>query len=341
MNITKRLYIFISIVGILFFSLKLIVINFFYNGVVYFDFVFFLLLFLIFYFLYGKIRSKNYLKTISIKYIIILLLSYTLIVYLLGLFMGFNRTIYSFDFFSIIDNVLPIIFIIFFKEYIRLVVSNKSFQKIGPYILLTIFYILINIFNSYLASSLNTSFAIFNFMCLTILPAIAKECVSSYITYKIGFLPTFIYNLVFDVPVFILPIFPNLGNYLTSILGIFFPFLLFIIIKKLLNYQNKEIVKLKTKFIKLICFPIVLFALILVVLISGVFSYKLIAIGSDSMNPIYYRGDAVIYEKTSFNNIKKGDILVFSNNGSVITHRVVKIVLKGIVFFFKLKVIII
>ena len=44
------------------------------------------------------------------------------------------------------------------------------------------------------------------------------------------------------------------------------------------------------------------------------------------MNPIYYRGDAVIYEKVNVGEIKEGDILVFTKNSSIITHRVIKVI---------------
>ena len=44
------------------------------------------------------------------------------------------------------------------------------------------------------------------------------------------------------------------------------------------------------------------------------------------MEPIYYRGDAVILEKIDPDKIKVDDILVFKASGGIITHRVVEIV---------------
>ena len=44
---------------------------------------------------------------------------------------------------------------------------------------------------------------------------------------------------------------------------------------------------------------------------------------SDSMNPVYYRGDAIIYYKERVEKINEGDILVFKSGNSIITHRVV------------------
>ena len=63
----------------------------------------------------------------------------------------------------------------------------------------------------------------------------------------------------------------------------------------------------------------------------------MIAIGSDSMNPIYYRGDAVIYKEKKIEEIKEEDILVFNYNGAIITHRVVNIITKDGKIYFQTK----
>ena len=294
MNATKKLYVILCLISIVFFALKIITINSFPYMVNYFDCIVFFILFISFYFLYGLRRSKNYLENISIRYIIILLLSYILVIYMLGFFMGFSKSVYSLNLISIIKNIWPIFFTIIFKELIRYIISFKAVKNIGPYILLTVIYILIDLFNVYYASSFTNSYLIFNFICLNVLPTIAKEAVSSYITYNINYIPTLIYNLAFGIVPFLLPIVPNLGNYINSVLGILFPFMMFLLLRKVIKYHDKDTVKLRSTFIKLICFPIIIFITILIVLVSGIFSYKLIAIGSDSMNPIYYKGDAVI-----------------------------------------------
>ena len=43
------------------------------------------------------------------------------------------------------------------------------------------------------------------------------------------------------------------------------------------------------------------------------------------MDPIFSRGDAVIYDKNDIDNIKIGDVIAFRQSGVVITHRIVKI----------------
>ncbi len=161
-------------------------------------------------------------------------------------------------------------------------------------------------------------------MCLTVLPSVAKHMLLSYISYKINFIPALVYSLPMEVVPFILPFYPDLGNYLTAVIAILLPFLIYIFLKKMFSYEEKEMAPLNRLLIKVLSMILTMFLIFIVALISGIFKYKMIAIGSDSMNPIYYRGDAIIYEKDT--DIKKGDILVFEYNNSIITHRVINII---------------
>ena len=60
--------------------------------------------------------------------------------------------------------------------------------------------------------------------------------------------------------------------------------------------------------------------------ISGIFKYQIIAIASNSMKPVYEKGDAVIIEKKKPDQIKEQDILAFKKNNIYITHRVIEII---------------
>ena len=63
----------------------------------------------------------------------------------------------------------------------------------------------------------------------------------------------------------------------------------------------------------------------------------MIAIGSDSMNPIYYRGDAIIYKEVKPGEVKEKDILVFKSGSAIITHRVKKIIIDDNKIYFQTK----
>ena len=99
--------------------------------------------------------------------------------------------------------------------------------------------------------------------------------------------------------------------------------------------RNKKIITKNT--LGLFSIPIIVFLVFLVILVSGVFNTRMIAIASNSMAPLYYRGDAVIYNKVSLKELKKGDILVFKNSDMIITHRIVKISRKNDAYYFTTK----
>ena len=77
--------------------------------------------------------------------------------------------------------------------------------------------------------------------------------------------------------------------------------------------------------VKYIGFITGLFLIVIILLVSGLFKYYMIGISSNSMNPIYYRGDAVIIEKCEASQVKKGEILAYKYKGTIITHRVMKV----------------
>ena len=129
-----------------------------------------------------------------------------------------------------------------------------------------------------------------------------------------------------EVLIYVLPFFPNLGDYLTAVTSLFLPFCIYLFIKKLLSYDEKEVLKIHGLFIKIFMIITITFLIIIIILVSGIFKYKMIAIASDSMNPVYYRGDAIIYEKVSIDELQKNDILVFEYNNSVVTHRIINII---------------
>ena len=127
---------------------------------------------------------------------------------------------------------------------------------------------------------------------------------------------------------YLTPISTNLGDYLYSVVNILIPYTIYITSNKILKKEdkkeknNKRVNEASFSFFTI---PIILLLFLMIILVSGITKYQMIAIASDSMFPSYQRGDAVIFEKVEVSAIKVGDILVFSNNNQIITHRVAKI----------------
>ena len=76
----------------------------------------------------GFIKDKNYLKNSTIRIALIILLIYFFVSYFLGLFTGFNNTIYSKSFIGIMKTIVPLGLIIIFMELCRYLILKKELR---------------------------------------------------------------------------------------------------------------------------------------------------------------------------------------------------------------------
>lgn len=125
---------------------------------------------------------------------------------------------------------------------------------------------------------------------------------------------------------YVFPIFTNLGDYLYSAIGILIPFTIYFILSKYIK-TNEDIRKQEKKIMGInfgfITIPVIILLVILIILVSGIWKYQMIAIASNSMTPTFEKGDAVIFEKVGKEDIEEGDIIVFRKGNILVSHRVV------------------
>lgn len=258
----------------------------------------------------------------------ILIISYLIIYVLLGLFLGYVKSIYSHSFLGILKNIWDYIIPIIFIELIRnILVRNSCNSKIVFLIIALLFTLIdIDLFN---IISLTNKAEIFKTTFSIILPAAIKNLSLTYISKTSGYTTNLIYLLPQKLTNIILPIFPDLDWYFISLLGILLPVFAFIIIKhlddKIESSKSKSRLK-KEKPIRIIILitPLIIFCLF----VAGIFKYKPTAIVSNSMHPIYDRGDVVIVEKLDRKkrkNLKKYDIIEYKLNNIIVAHRIIHI----------------
>lgn len=247
--------------------------------------------------------------------------------YGIGCVVGFLKNSYSLTFSAILNNILSPIIIIVCTELFRYTVINSNKNKKS---LIVIYTILITLFE--LAISVRTiNFlditGLFKITTATILPIISKNIVLSYLNYHVGYVPGLVYRLIMDLYVYIMPIVPDLGDYINSMVGIVLPFIIYIYSSRMIAEYNKEEKEFTQDKFRLTDIPALLFIIILVILISGYFPYSIMGIGSGSMTPVIRKGDAVIIHKVEKESeLKVGDVIAFYNKGKTIVHRLVEIV---------------
>ncbi len=240
-----------------------------------------------------------------------------IIIYGLGFVIGFLKNAYSREFFTLFDNVFAPIIIYGLIEFIRYVIIWANRDKKIYVVLITVALIMLELVFRVRVINLSDFESIFRLSATTVLPVIVKNIFFSYICYHVGYKVSLAYRLLVDVfYVYIVPIIPDLGEYVQSVISISLPIVIYISVYEMIDSKcNKPRPIIKKDSFNLVDLGVGVILIILIALVSGLFPLYMIGIGSTSMAPTINKGDAVILKKTSKNNtIKKGDIIAFTRS---------------------------
>lgn len=288
----------------------------------------------------GYERKYYYREKDIILNLLIYIICYLITTYLLGVFTGFTSTTYNLSIISVISNVFPVFLFILVSEYFRYEVLRKgSKNKIILFLVVVIFVVLdmslcINYYNL-------SGDGLLKMIALVIIPSISKNLFLTYLVSTTGFGSSILYRSILELKMFVLPIYPDFGIYIDSLLNVLFPAFCFMLIYQYFNrkYSNKIRRKEGVHIISIIGYNILIFFILSVVILnSGLFKYSLFSIGSQSMEPNINKGDVIILEKLKDStdvNIKKGDVIAFRSSSIVVSHRVVKILnVNGVNYYY-------
>lgn len=276
------------------------------------------------YMLYGfQQYDLNDIRKKVIKEVIISIFIYFTVIYFLGLFTGFLRNAYSLEFISILNNVFIPLLSIIALELFRYIFISANKDSIPWVFVGTIGITLLDIVLNYVHIGSST-IEIFVYLSVVILPLIFKNFVMSYLSYHVGYHVTLIYVIPLSIYKYLVPVFPDLGNYLMCITGITLPSMVFIYSSRMMSeyYQGQQ---KKFKAIKaiLIDVPLIVLFTIFIGLVSGYFNYHLIGVNTSQIEPIVNRGDAaMIYRYVELKDLNVGDIIAYQGYDDIIIDKV-------------------
>lgn len=275
---------------------------------------------------FGYSRNRNlYIKDIVLN-IVIYCFIYYIVLYLSGIFIGFLRTSYNLSIVGIFKNVFPVICFIMVSEFLRYVLISKCSKSRILIVITCILCTFIDVkFISY-AYDLSTLIGVIKMGYMSFIPLLAKNIFLTYLCYRFGYVPNYIYCLFMGIPTYMIPIVPDLGDYFTTVIDFLFPMMLLYLVYKEFNKKKKEI-KRNDKTQRLGIVIVGVFISTIIILTSGVFKYYVLAIGSDSMAKAINKGDVVLVEKvkpSDMYSLKSGEVLVYKHNDVTIVHRIVK-----------------
>ena len=274
-------------------------------------------------------RSRLNQKKGLLKTVFIATLLYVITYYILGIFLGYKKSPYLFDLFSISKNVWAIVMVACIQEYVRGTLITNTNKKYFNLVIVTIIFILIDINFTTLYRAFLSGSEAFKYICSTLLPIIVKNIAYTYISYYLGCFGSIINRCIILFISLISPITPDTGWFFEGVIQIvFYAFLMLTI-----NYESMskkaDISRRQSKVenpVKQI--PLIVISCVFILFIIGVFRYRPVAVMSNSMVPTFGRGYVVIVEKINENNIKDievGDIIEYTLDKKSILHRVVNI----------------
>ena len=270
------------------------------------------------------VKNKQY-----VKKMIIISLIYIIIYIYLGFIFGFVKSPYSHSFITVLKNIWQIIIPIIGIEYIRsALINSNSKKKIYIIISILVFFLIelnINIF----INNISRKEEAFKYVSSVVLPLVFSEILYTYLSLKGSYKLVLAYRLIFEFMLLLSPIYPNLDWFLTGITGVLVPVIIFILYKYDYDKKRRDLSNLRNKKQNPVFYiPLIIFIVIFVSFMVGLFKYEPIAIISNSMHPVFNRGDVVVFSKTSEEDLKKLEkyaIIIYNIGNQQIVHRVIDI----------------
>ena len=288
------------------------------------------------YYFIGYRKSRKILQKDTIQIVIISVLLYLLLTYLFGLFVGFSKTPVSLKPLSILLNILPVIIIIVTQEFIRYVVVCKIKEHKLWLAFMTLLFVLSEIIGYVFLYNFKNYSEIFEFLGLAVIGTIFNNMLYTYIAYHVGWKPNLFYRIITECYIYFVPFVPNPGTYINTIFHILLPVILMIVLSRLYEKEEKVVMK-RPRYHWIYFIIITVFIGLQMCLVSGLFRYQILAVASNSMNPVFYRGDAVIVEKRIPDELETNQVIAFKKDGNIFVHRIVKVRKENNVYYYTTK----
>ena len=216
----KKSYIKILIYNIILMSLFLLDARFNFLTLWYKAIIVFLSLFIFKYLLGFEKGNHRYVKEISINLTIVFLV-FIIVLYFLGIPLGFVKNVVSLK--QIVVFIIPTVIIFILREILRYQIVTKSGTSKVALLTTFMMFFLLEITSNVNFTSLINNYKIFIFCVTVVIPAFVNNVVSMYIARNMGYKLNIIWQIPFYLYSLVLPIVPDVGIYIQSLIGSLYP----------------------------------------------------------------------------------------------------------------------
>jgi signal peptidase I len=277
--------------------------------------------------LVGFTKNKSATASSVMQIIIIYVLLYFLVIYLSGFLVGFVNNGYGLAPLTILGNLWPVLALIILQELARHAIVKKCGDNKILLWSTAVVFIIIDIAVGLQLYNLAQPLELFEMIGILGLAGVARNALLTFVAYKSSYKPTLLYRLMTEPYVYLVPFLPDLGPYIGSVMSILLPTLLvirfneFFVTKHSLPGRERRVWRILT------LVPVTSILIMMVVLVSGIFRYYAMAIGSASMEPTIGVGDVVIIDKDArdLEQIEPGTVIAFQHDNQVIVHRLLEV----------------
>ena len=273
-----------------------------------------------------QIKGRAVLSIYKRQVLVILSISallFVMLYFLTGVYFGFYTAPYI-GFISVFKKCLPILVVLVCIEIVRsrLIVQKSIWIQLIAIISCILAEVTLN-FNFY---SFNNFNKFMDFVGLYFFPAIVSNLLFSFLIVRYGALPNIAYRLITTLLPICIPVAPAISDALISLINLLFPLLVYFFVKLLYEKKVREKKRVSKSVSAIIVGVLVVCFSSLIMLISCQFHFCAIVIATESMTGELNKGDMIVYEKyTDEDVIEKGQIIVFNKYGVKTVHRVVQI----------------
>lgn len=260
--------------------------------------------------------------------VIICGMAYFVLNFTFGYLTGFANNPFNRSLQGIFLNALYYIPIIFLKEMTRYVLlENISREKpLKLCALIVIAFTICDVENYSILFSLSTLNEWMEFIFRTMFVNLCLNIFFTYTSYYSSYVGNIIYRIIPTIFMLLLPFLPDIPWALSVIIEVLPPFFGFLIIEKIVAKEKyNDVPQSELKFNYQIF--IVPLTLIFIFVIFGLGYLKVVpvAVATNSMKPIFQRGDAVVISKKDRENIEVNDIIQYRLQDITVIHRVIEV----------------
>ena len=275
---------------------------------------------------HGRFPKKKYYNG---KMIIITII-YLILFFYLGFIIGFSSSPYSQSFKAIIKNFISFVVPIIGIEYTRSLIINKNSKNKLVIIFMTIIFFLLELKYNILINQYANKELFFKYICSTVIPLFASNLLYTYLTLKGSYGLPLIHRLITTITLLLIPIYPSTDWFVTGSIGLLLPTIIYLLYKYKFNSSHEISERLKSRKGSKIAFTIsIILSVLIISFMLGIFKYEPIAMLSNSMHPVYNRGDVLVFEKMSKDDLKKlpeNSIIVYRVGNQFVAHRIIKVI---------------